>query len=299
MIMKKIIFTVISGIKVILLLLFLTGQVNGQDAPAAVNLEMTTWKYADGSRTLVAKVTFTGETGEVPAAGLKIDYFNTTGNGENQLGSAQSGVDGKAILTIPASEKLGAGTDGVMKFVCRFDGNERFEAAEAETEAKDARIEISFSEADSVRKIMYKGFIRNDKGEEVPMVNSDVYLFVPRMFSMLKFQDGWLGEDGTGESDFPSDITGDSLGVVRVFARIEESTDYGNLEASAETGWAQPMHHERREGPQRELWTPIAPLWMIITLIIMLAGVWGHYFYAIIQLVFIYKAGKIKEEKSE
>jgi hypothetical protein len=37
----------------------------------------------------------------------------------------------------------------------------------------------------------------------------------------------------------------------------------------------------------RELWTPIAPLWMIITLIIMLTGVWAHYIYAIIQLVLI------------
>ncbi len=49
--------------------------------------------------------------------------------------------------------------------------------------------------------------------------------------------------------------------------------------------WATPKRLINAEGPARELWTPIAPMWMIITLIIMLAGVWGHYIYAIVQLI--------------
>jgi len=46
----------------------------------------------------------------------------------------------------------------------------------------------------------------------------------------------------------------------------------------------------------RELWTPIAPVWMIVTLIIMLAGVWGHYIFAVIQLIIIKHQSKQKKD---
>jgi hypothetical protein len=38
---------------------------------------------------------------------------------------------------------------------------------------------------------------------------------------------------------------------------------------------------------------------MIITLIIMLAGVWGHYIYAIVQLVMINKSTKVSVPEKE
>lgn len=92
-------------------------------------------------------------------------------------------------------------------------------------------------------------------------------------------------EDGTGYIEFPTSIIGDSLGNVLVISRLEDHYDYGNVEVSGEINWAIPKKLLTAEGPVRELWTPIAPLWMIITLIIMLSGVWGHYIYAIIQLI--------------
>ena len=85
--------------------------------------------------------------------------------------------------------------------------------------------------------------------------------------------------------EFPTSIIGDSLGNVLVISRLEDHYDYGNVEVSGEIKWAIPKKLLTAERPVRELWTPIAPLWMIITLIIMLSGVWGHYIYAIIQLI--------------
>jgi len=40
-----------------------------------------------------------------------------------------------------------------------------------------------------------------------------------------------------------------------------------------------------------------APLWMIITLIVMLTGVWAHYIYAIYELIII-KFHKEKDKPS-
>jgi hypothetical protein len=150
---------------------------------------------------------------------------------------------------------------------------------------------------DSVRKILYRGKVTNGEGKEIPLANMDIFFFVPRMFSMLKIQEGWLEENGEGSSDFPLDLIGDSMGVVNIYARIEENPDFGNLEASGRIDWALKKHGMGFEGPQRELWTPIAPLWMLITLIIMLSGVWGHYIYAVIQLIMINRAGKKQSEE--
>jgi len=298
--MKKIPVTFISRlIAFFFLTVLIISQVSGQEEPVAVNLKFSTWKYADGTRTLVARITSTNDSGEVPAEGLDVNFFNPSEKEENFIASIKTGPDGKAVLTLQSSSKLISGPDGIMKFVCRFDGTPKFEAAEADVAVKDARISIGFAEIDSVRKITCQGVMINEKGEEVPLANMDVYLFVPRMFSMQKIVDGWLEEDGEGESDFPADLVGDSAGVVKIYARIEENADFGNLEAVAETNWALKKHGDNPEVPTRELWTPIAPLWMIITLIIMLAGVWGHYLYAIIQLILINRAGKVKKENSE
>jgi hypothetical protein len=286
------------SVLIVLFCLFM-GSVSAQSGKASLNTELSTWKYADGSRTLIYKVTVSGEKGEVPVQGLNIGFFISTPKNVLRLGTSETATDGNAIFTLRNMTGLTPNSAGVFKFEAKSEENDKYAASERSVEVKDARVEIGFTDADSVRKITYSGMVRDSKGNEVPLANTDILLYVPRLFSMLKIADGWLAENGKGESVFPADLTGDSLGVVKIYARIEGSADFGNLEASGETDWAQKRHHEKREGPQRELWTPIAPLWMIITLIIMLTGVWAHYIYAIVQLVLINKAGKVKKVKTE
>jgi hypothetical protein len=78
-----------------------------------------------------------------------------------------------------------------------------------------------------------------------------------------------------------------------VMAMIEESDLYGFVEGKNTINWAIHKHFIPAERPTRELWTPVAPLWMIITLIIMLLGVWAHYVYAVIQLAKIKRSSKV------
>jgi hypothetical protein len=65
------------------------------------------------------------------------------------------------------------------------------------------------------------------------------------------------------------------------------------VEARNRVQWAIPKHLIPQERPTRELWTPVAPLWMIITLVILLAGVWAHYVYAVIQMIRIKQSSKV------
>jgi hypothetical protein len=268
-----------------------------QDESKETTLEFKTWKFSDGKRNLIAKITASTDSGEVIVKGVTVNFYNGSQNEEELLGNGVTASDGKGICTLDSMVRLRADKEGFIRFIARFPGNDQYGACEAELKLKDARIEIEFAEVDSVKKILYSGKIISAAGKEEPLANTDIFFYVPRMFSMLKILDGWLEEGGSGASDFPLDLIGDSTGVVSIFARIEDNADFGNLEASAKINWALKKHGEAFEGPQRELWTPIAPMWMIITLIIMLSGVWGHYFYAIIQLILINKAGKSKEEE--
>lgn len=262
-----------------------------QDEPLPVYMDLTTWRYSDGTRELIATATASNDEGEVPAENYPVTFFAANDEEEVELGSATTGPDGKAILTLDIPEGLPMNEEGYIRFQAVSEGNDQYDMSDAVMEIKDARLEIEFAVIDSVKTIVYRGMVTNADGEEEPLADMDIYLYVPRMFSMLKIEDGWLEEDGEGEMEFPTDLVGDSAGMVKVYARITEDFDYGNLEASQEINWAIPKHSEKFEGPQRELWTPIAPLWMIITLIIMLTGVWAHYIYAMIQLYMIKKDG--------
>jgi len=258
-----------------------------------VYMELTSWKYSDNSRVLVASLTAYDENGnEYLPEGANVTFFFLSEEEEILIGNGLSGPDGKAVLEMEQDLVIPMDEDGYMSFNAILESTDKLQMTEAELQIKDARLEIEFIEEDEERNIQYKGFVINGDGIEEPLMDDDCYLYVPRMFNLMKIEDCWLEEDGTGRMIFPTDLIGDTSGNVMIIARIEEHYDYGNLEASGNINWALSKHTEKREGPQRELWTPIAPMWMIITLIIMLAGVWGHYLYAVIQLYRVRQAGR-------
>jgi len=178
-----------------------------------------------------------------------------------------------------------------------YDGNDKYEASEGEFSLKPAKLKVSFYEEDSIRYVKVEGTQLNSDGTEVSIGAVDIIVSVPKMFSMLKIAEISLDSTGIGTAEFPRDIIGDSLGNLTVVASIEENDIFGTVQGSADNNWGLPKHLISPDRPSRELWTPIAPLWMIITLIIMLLGVWGHYVYAVVQLVMISKSAKSTQEE--
>ncbi|MDT8392719.1 MAG: hypothetical protein RQ761_02670 [Bacteroidales bacterium] len=282
---------------VILLFLFiycLTGVIQAQEEqPADIYLAFSTWKYSDMSRSLIAKITSDGDKGEYAAEGLPVSFLYVADGEEILIDDVISNEDGLAELNIPDGRiAFAKDAEGYIHFKARFAGNEAYYEAEEELMVKDVSISLAFEEDGEEKMVYFEGVIHGAE-EDIPLADDDLYFYVPRMFSDMKIADGWFEEDGTGYIDFPSTIIGDSAGNVLLMARLEDHYDYGNVEVSGTINWALPKVLIQAEGPARELWTPIAPLWMIITLIIMLTGVWGHYIYAMIQLI------KIKRSKSQ
>jgi hypothetical protein len=81
-------------------------------------------------------------------------------------------------------------------------------------------------------------------------------------------------------------------------ARFLEHPSFGTVERKVTEKWGTvnsfsvPVIH-------RALWTKTAPMWMIITLSVLLTGVWGHYMFAIISLILIRIDAKRKKAKDE
>ncbi len=272
--------------------LFSTVLYAQDDDPADVYMEFSTWKYNDMSRSLIAKLTSDNDDGEYFVQGLPVQFMLSNGEEIVILGESLSNADGIAELNIPdGTIEYPMDEEGYIYFTARFEGNDFYWEAEEELMVKDVVIRISFKAEEEDRLVYFEGLIIGPEGNW-PLADDDLYFYVPRMFSFMKIADGWFEEDGTGYIDFPTTVIGDSTGNILVIARLEEHYDYGNVEVSAMIDWAKPKKLIAAEKPSRELWTPIAPLWMIITLIIMLAGVWGHYFYAIVQLIMIKRSKK-------
>jgi hypothetical protein len=276
---------------ILISIIFLFGiQLFGQDKD--VYMTFITWKYTDNSRALVATLTTDGEEEEIPAQNVRVNFYAVSDTGEIYIDHISSNDKGIAKFVLPEGLYVPKNEEGYMEFIARTEEDDIYLMAEESLQVKDVRIDFSFEMIDSVKSIRYHGIILGAEGEEMPLADDDVYFYVPRMFSDLKIADGWFEEDGQGTAEFPTDIIGDTLGNIEVIARIEEHWDYGFVEKRHTIDWAIPNHMIYAEGPSRELWTPIAPVWMIVTLIIMLIGVWGHYFYAMYQLYMIKRLSK-------
>jgi hypothetical protein len=207
------------------------------------------------------------------------------------VGQVKTGTDGVAILKLAAKKPYFRNAEGLIGFKSEYAGNEKYEASEGEFGIKPGKLAISFYEEDSVRYVKVTALQLEADGQDIPLGNQTVLVYVPRMLSLLKIAEITLDSLGEGTAEFPNDIIGDSVGNLVVIAQIEENDVYGNVRAESNINWGLPKHLISSERPTRELWTPVAPLWMIITLIIMLVGVWGHYAYTVIQLFRIKKVG--------
>ena len=258
--------------------------------PASTALRFTCVSTSDDSIQLKSTISVKHDEGSTMLANAPVSFYAVGSDNEILIREAKTNVHGDAIIKVPAKNTYTRNAEQLITFKAKYDGTTKYEASDAEFSLKPAKLKVSFYEEDSVRYVKVEGTQFNSNGTETSIGAVDVNVSIPKMFSMLKVAQISLDSTGIGTAEFPRDIIGDSLGNLTVVASIEENDIFGNVKGSADNTWGLHKHLISPDRPSRELWTPIAPLWMIITLIIMLAGVWGHYVYAIVQLVMIKKS---------
>ena len=249
--------------------------------------------YLCSSDSIILTATLSIKRGETSLAleNAVIEITASNGTISNHLGKLKTDQEGIAVFKVSIAG-LPADKDGMVNYSAKFSGNGKYPGAETSVVFKPAKIRLFFSIEDSLRILKVTASQRNEKGDEIAIPKQTVLIYIPRLFSLLKIGEIALDENGNGTLEFPKEIVGDTLGNLVVMAKIEENDIFGFVQGRNVINWGVHKQYYKAEVPSRELWTPIAPLWMIITLLIMLAGVWAHYMYAVYELVMIKRLSK-------
>jgi hypothetical protein len=267
---------------------------NGQQKVEPM-LKLNVVKSTDGSRILEASLAYRDkETREFILVTNAELVFYTGFETPVRLGTAKTSENGKGQWILPHDYNYIRADGGLLVFKVEFEGNELLEASVAEVELVDVQVNLFLEVIDSIKTVRVEAFKILGDNKTEPLNEEQVQLCIGRMFSHLKVGDIDLTE-GEGVFEFPEGLPGDSMGMLKVIAKFEEHETFGTVMAHQMIGWGVATDHHQVYHP-RSLWTQVAPVWMIVTLSIMLLGVWGHYFYVIIQLV---RLKKIKEENPE
>ncbi len=234
----------------------------------------------------VLKSTVIDDEDEVPVVGIDINYVVEV-NGETiQLGSSVTASNGVSVYTGNLSELRKKGHQ--FKFSAIFAGNDEYEENSAELEITDVMLLVKTEIVDSVNTVFISLTKWDEDDETVPISDEDVKLYVPRMYSLLPITEAYTSEEGSDAVEFPNDVPGGPAGELVIISRLEEHDAFGTVEVQSNTSWGIPVSQSNGRLP-RALWSPDAPMWMVITFIILMTGVWGHY------LWIIYNLFKIKE----
>lgn len=252
------------------------------------SMEFISVQKADSSVDLkvAMKAKFKGSSIKLPL--LKVKYLLVTDTVEKDLGFVITDYNGKAVLNCKAST-LSVDKEGKLHFKAVFAGNKSMEPADGEVTIKRGRIEITPVKEDSLLTIKVK-LIDVGTGTEVPVAKTVIGIFVKRMFYPLKVGEGTTDDNGEATIEIPKTLPGDVNGNITLLAKLDENEVYGNLEASVTPQWGIPVSDKLQEAP-RALWSVHPPLWMLITFIILVCTVWGHY------IVIIYELFRLRKEE--
>lgn len=250
------------------------------------------YNSSDNLRTLSASVYVVKDRQRVPAANEKVYFYVGEISDNNILDSIYTDADGRSQYVFPNDYKFPIDEERKVSFTAQFNGNKSFAKKSAQVDVIEIFMELFLSEINSEKTVSVRGYELGEDNEMVPIEDADVSFFVPRLFS-----DQIIGKsefiEGKSQIEFPENIAGDTIGNISIIARIEDHNMYGNIErkvANFRWGTTAPIEEDKSlmtiqiSIPTRALWHTNAPLWMIITLIILLVGVWGHYIFVIYNL---------------
>ena len=245
-------------------------------------IQLQYFKNNDDNSILQTSLTYSGNRMEIPIPGAEISFFSDKDQKE-VLASVLTDKKGVATFELTGDIRLKSDKDGLWNFSSKFKGNNTVEAINSAISVKDVVLKMELTVVDSIKTITVKAYI-NENGKEKAMSGEAVKIYVPRMFSLLPVSELTLDETGKASVEFPSDMPGDKEGNLTILAKFEENPTFGNVEKRETLKWGVPTDYSVPK-THRALWTKTAPKWMIYTLSVLLAGVWGHYLFAFISLI--------------
>lgn len=247
----------------------------------APSIEFSSIQNSDNTISLKAILRAKTKSGALKLYDMKVSFSNVTDSGEKVLGTAITNANGTALFTCK-SDGLQTDGEGKLHFKALLASNKIMEEASEELSIKKARLMLTPIREDSTYTIALK-LTDLSLGTEQPMKDAALTVLVKRSFYPLKIGEGSTDENGEASIVVPAHLPGDAKGRITVLGRLEGNDEYGTVEATTTQAWGNPVSDQFKELP-RALWSSHPPLWMLITFIILVTTVWGHYFVIIYEL---------------
>lgn len=219
---------------------------------------------------------------------LKVRFYQLSDTLEQELGAAAADMNGLAVLNIKG-ESVIADKEGKIHFKAVIAANKSMDKTEEELVVKRAMLTITPVKEDSLLSVQVK-LLDIGTGTEVPVKEAAIGIFVTRLFNPLKVGEATTDENGEASVEFPANIPGDAKGNLTLLAKLDENEVYGNLEAAVVQKWGVPVSNIIQEQP-RALWSSHPPIWMLVTFIVLMVTVWGHY------IIIIYELFRLRKEQ--
>ncbi|MBI1342972.1 MAG: hypothetical protein GC171_08570 [Terrimonas sp.] len=219
---------------------------------------------------------------------MKITFYQASPSGEQEMGAVHTNSDGIALLNVK-SDSIATDETGKFHFKAVFEGNKSMESAEEEISFAKAQLTVNPLKEDSLFTV---GVKLTDPSTGNPVPEATIGIYVHRLFKPLKIAEGTTDENGEMSVEIPQNLPGDAKGNLHFLARLDESDEYGNLETSFTEAWGKPVSDQLQELP-RALWSSHPPIWMLVTFIILMTAVWGHY------IVIVYELFRLRKEEPE
>ena len=275
----------------ILIILIIPGEILAQDKERT-RLRVNYVKQENGDKKLTALLTAGRGKDMTQIDGADITFKASNDDSTQVLAKVKTNENGEAVLFVQEGFKFLVNEDGFTEIAASFRGNDTLRASSGDMLVRDIFIELSYDVVDSVKTLLVKAFVTDPDGNPVPPTDEvDILIGVQRLYSVLPIDEVTTDEEGLSELEFPGDIPGDSLGVIRIVAKIDESDEYATVFKKGEINWGTPVDYTVHKLP-RQLFTDEAPLWMIMAVFIVLAGAWYHFFLSIYKLSKIPKAAE-------
>jgi mono/diheme cytochrome c family protein len=162
----------------------------------------------------------------------------------------------------------------------------------AKAKAKGGKATLSMKYDTVTGKLVFGVTHTKDK-VTTQAANAKILVFVKRYFGTLQAGETKTNDKGYASFDFPKEIPGDSLGMLVVVARLDETSGYGSAEKTDTLKAGNPVKWVSLTD-QRAMWNvrSKAPVWLMLTYSLVLIGVGITLVYILFQIRKIHHTGR-------
>ncbi len=219
----------------------------------------------------------------IPLNDAVLTFYSVSDTLKVLLAKIRTDENGQVVFALANNSKIAKDSTGLIAFVVEYDGNSLLKDAKRKIAVKQAGLEVSFFQKDTIKFIEVEAKTADSNTQAAPINNLKIKLYIKGTFSLLNFANEKTDKNGIIKVEFPIDMPGDTVGVLTIIAKIEEDDVYGTVESRGEINWGIPVTLVKEK--QRGLGDTDAPLWMVYTLITLLSAVWFHYLYVIFMII--------------